>query len=133
MFCTEENRKTCREEKLGCEGCFYNNNKNNKKPFYQRILEKFSKKGLEFVFELPTCRYYIPVAFIKIKDEFINTPPLERKMDRKWRYYRETGRLSSPIVLNEQFYLIDGYTSYLIAKADGLKTVEVEIRKEKQR
>ena len=24
MFCTEENRKTCREEKLGCEGCFYN-------------------------------------------------------------------------------------------------------------
>lgn len=24
MICTEENRKTCREEKLGCEGCFYN-------------------------------------------------------------------------------------------------------------
>ena len=24
MFCTEEQRKDCRVEKMGCEGCFYN-------------------------------------------------------------------------------------------------------------
>lgn len=28
MFCTEENRKTCQVEKMGCEGCFYKNDKN---------------------------------------------------------------------------------------------------------
>ena len=25
MFCTEKERKTCNVEKMGCEGCYYNN------------------------------------------------------------------------------------------------------------
>lgn len=142
MFCTEENRKTCRDEKLGCEGCFYNNDKNNnKKSFIYKLQEKYCNnfisnllenliKGYEIMNKLKS-QYYIETKAIKIQDDFEKNPPLDRKMARKWRYYRETGKLSSPIILNEEFYLIDGYTSYLIAKADGLKTVEVEIRKEK--
>lgn len=132
MFCTDEERDTCQCEKMGCDGCFYNNEKYNEKSFHNRIIEKFiTKKLKKFLRFQGQPRFSISIKDIKIKDEFINTPPLERKMDRKWRFYRETGRLSSPIVLNEQFYLIDGYTSYLIAVADGIKTVEVEIRKEK--
>lgn len=130
MFCTYEERNTCQCEKMGCEGCFYNNEKYNKKPFYKRITEKFSKKGLEFAFKLPKPRLCISVKDIKIKDEFIKNSPSKKKMIHKWRYYRETGKLNSPIILNENLYLVDGYTSYLIAVADGIKTVDIEIRKE---
>lgn len=28
MFCTDKERRTCQIEKMGCEGCFYNNDKN---------------------------------------------------------------------------------------------------------
>ncbi len=130
MFCTYEERNTCQYEKMGCEGCFYNNEKYNKKPFYKRMVENFSKKGLKFAFKLPEPRLYIRVEDIKIKDEFIKRPPSKRKMSYKWRYYRETGKLDSPIVLDEDCYLIDGYTSYLIAVAEGIKTVYITIRKE---
>lgn len=132
MFCTDEERNTCQVEKMGCEGCFYNNEKYNKKPFYKRIIEKFLKEKLEFVFELPKPKLYISVKDIKIKEDFLKTPPSKKKMAQKWRYYRETGKLSSPIILDEKLYLIDGYTSYLIAVADGIKNVDIEIRKEKQ-
>lgn len=133
MFCTDEERDTCQCEKMGCEGCFYNNDKYNKKPFYKRIVEKFSKKGLEFAFKLPKPRLCIRVEDIKIKDEFIKRPPSKKKMARKWKYYRETGKLNSPIILDENLYLVDGYTSYLIAVADGIKNVDFKIRKEQNK
>mgnify|MGYP003301597726 CR=1 FL=1 len=28
MFCTTKERETCNHEKMGCEGCYYNNNGN---------------------------------------------------------------------------------------------------------
>ena len=62
---------------------------------------------------------------IKIKDSFKKTEPQGWKMRERWIYYRQMGKLYSPIVVNRKGYLIDGYTSYLIAKADGLKEVEV--------
>lgn len=62
---------------------------------------------------------------IKIPDSFKKTKPNGFKMKEKWQYYRQTGRLESEIVVNKDGYLIDGYTSYLIAEADGIKKVEV--------
>ena len=134
MFCTDEERKTCRVEKMGCEGCFYNNEKNNKKSFIKMLRDKYAKMKLEkFLIKPLALRFIISVKDIKIKDEFIKTPPSKKKMIRKWRYYRETGKLNSPIILNENLYLIDGYTSYLIAVADGIKTVVIEMRKEQNK
>lgn len=62
---------------------------------------------------------------IKIKDSFKKTEPAGWKMRERWIYYRQMGKLYSPILVNRKGYLIDGYTSYLIAKEDGLKEVEV--------
>jgi len=31
MFCTDDERMTCQEEKRGCKGCFYDNDKYNEK------------------------------------------------------------------------------------------------------
>jgi hypothetical protein len=130
MFCTDEERNTCQVEKMGCEGCFYNNEKYNKKSFMKRFYEKYLIKRLENLIKFPKPRLCISVKDIKIKDEFIKRPPSKKKMSQKWRYYRETGKLNSPIILDENLYLVDGYTSYLIAIADGIKTVDIKIRKE---
>ena len=69
--------------------------------------------------------HYMKLSKIKIQRSFRKTQPAECKMRFKWKYYRENGTFYSPIIVNEKGYLVDGYTSYLIAKADGIKEVEV--------
>ena len=115
MFCTDEERDTCQCEKMGCEGCFYNNEKYNKKPFYKRIAEKFSKKGLEFAFKLPKPRLCISVKDIKIKDEFIKRPPSKKKMSQKWRYYREKMIYLIIILLGFVFGMLFGFCAGMLA------------------
>lgn len=68
---------------------------------------------------------------IKIKEDFKRKPPNKYKMKAKWNYYRKTGSLESDIVIDENGYLIDGYTSYLIAKADGIKKLDVIVKNNK--
>lgn len=65
------------------------------------------------------------VKDIKIKDSFKKKRPSRQKMKEKWFFYKEIGRLESDIVVDKNGYLVDGYTSYLIAEADGIKKVEV--------
>lgn len=43
----------------------------------------------------------------------------------KEQYFRETGCLQSEIILDGAGNLIDGYTSYLLAKAHGLASVPI--------
>ena len=62
---------------------------------------------------------------IKIKQKFKIKKKNNHKMKCKINYYRNTGCLESDIVLDEDGYLIDGYTSYLIAEADGIKKLDV--------
>lgn len=70
-------------------------------------------------------QHYMKLNKIKIKDSFKKAEPKGWKMRERWIYYRQMGKLYSPIVVNGRGYLVDGYTSYLIAKEDGLKEVEV--------
>ncbi len=70
-------------------------------------------------------QHYIKLSKIKIKDSFMKKEPKDWKMKERWEYYRCNDRFYSPIVIDQTNYLVDGYTSYLIAKADGLKEVEV--------
>ena len=113
------------------------NDSNIKKSIDEESREIISKIKNEYVIaldidgkEYSTLEFYNKFKDIKIKDEFIKRPPSKKKMSQKWRYYRETGKLNSPIILDENLYLVDGYTSYLIAIADGIKTVDITIRKE---
>lgn len=62
---------------------------------------------------------------IKIPENFKNNPPKAQKMEKKWEYYRQHNELKEEIVVNEYNILTDGYTSYLIAEADGIKKVKV--------
>ena len=71
-------------------------------------------------------QHYMKINKIKIKRSFRKNPPSDKKMSERSSFYRINGRFYVPIVVDKRGYLIDGYTSYLIAKADGIKEVEVK-------
>lgn len=67
----------------------------------------------------------IPTDAIKIYPCFAAHEPKPEKMQRKEQYFEETGALQSQIILDSRGNLIDGYTSYLIAKAHGIQCVPI--------
>ena len=72
----------------------------------------------------PGESYNVKVSDIIIPEEFKATKPRFEKMIQKRKFYRKNNRFESKIVLNKDFLLIDGYTSYIIAKENGMKYVE---------
>ena len=68
--------------------------------------------------------YKVKVSDIIISVEFKESQPKFKKMMHKREYFRRNDRFESKIVLNRDFLLIDGYTSYLLAKENGMKYVE---------
>ena len=67
----------------------------------------------------------IPTDEVKIYPCFAAHSPKAKKMEQKERYFEETGALQSQIILDSRGNLIDGYTSYLIAKAHGIQCVPI--------
>lgn len=67
----------------------------------------------------------IPTDAIKDLSVFCGTFPQAENMEQKERYFTETGLLQSQIILDSQGNLIDGYTSYLLAKAHGIQCVPI--------
>lgn len=70
---------------------------------------------------------YININKIKIQDSFIKHPPRGGKMRYKIEYKLANGEFEQPIVINAQGYLVDGYTTYLLAKALNKKYMPVEM------
>lgn len=68
--------------------------------------------------------YKVKVSDIIIPEEFKATKPRFKKMIQKREFYKKNDRFESKIVLNKDFLLIDGYTSYIIAKENDMKHVE---------
>lgn len=62
---------------------------------------------------------------IKIYPCFRETPPSEGKMARKRQYLKECGTFQSDIIVNGENYLIDGFTSYLLAVECGIEEMPV--------
>ena len=63
---------------------------------------------------------------IKISKEFRRCPPRWTKMLDKQAFYIENGKFEQPIVVNKENVLIDGYTTYLLAKQMGRKYMPVK-------
>lgn len=62
---------------------------------------------------------------IKIYPCFVSHSPKAEKMEQKDQYFEETAILQSQIILDRNGYLIDGFTSYLLARKHGIRTVPV--------
>lgn len=62
---------------------------------------------------------------IKIYPCFHEHPPKPEKMEQKEQYFEETGVLQSEIVIASNGFLLDGFTSFLIAEKHGIKCVPI--------
>ena len=68
---------------------------------------------------------YENINNIKIKKAFERNLPKINKMSEKLTYYIKNNKYEQPIVLDNENWLIDGYTTYLIAKYTNEKYVKV--------
>ncbi len=71
-------------------------------------------------------RKIIKISDIKIQKKF--KAPNKKKLDRRYTYFDTNAKFEVPIVVDSKNNLIDGYTSYLIAKHYKFSHVEVEER-----
>lgn len=69
----------------------------------------------------------VEISKIKIPKHF--TKPNPKKLHKKFKYYREHHKFESKIIINTDYNLLDGYTSYLIAKNYNKTTVIVKLKR----
>lgn len=69
--------------------------------------------------------YWIPIDKIVITPDFARTRIGTKKWRHKKRYYYRTGEFESQIILAKDFTLLDGYSSYKVAKYVGIDKVPV--------
>lgn len=70
----------------------------------------------------------INLSEIKITDEFKATMPTVHKFRDKYYCFRQMKLLPDKIVVDENYTLLDGYISYLLAKAFDITNIEVVIK-----
>lgn len=68
---------------------------------------------------------YMKLKDIKIPNSFSSHMPSLSKMIEKEEYFKKYGMLKESIIVDQTNYLIDGYTSYLIAKKAGVEALFV--------
>ncbi|WP_143322704.1 hypothetical protein [Clostridium sp. HBUAS56010] len=71
----------------------------------------------------------IPLSKIKISPAMLSHPPKPYKIAQRYTYYLHNQQFQSPIILDQNYNLLDGYITYLIAKMMGHKTVTVKFAK----
>ena len=64
---------------------------------------------------------------IKIPPHMAHSKIGREKLRSKFLYYHYNGKFESKIVVNKDWYLMDGLTSVVIAKTYGLEEVEVDV------
>jgi len=77
-----------------------------------KILEKYNQEFIDL------DRIWITGAFERSKVG-------KKKMQEKRRFYKKYGFFKEQIIINQYNELIDGYTSYLLAKKEKYKEVVV--------
>ena len=65
---------------------------------------------------------------IKIPQRFIDCPPKPEKLIHKMLIFSRESELED-ILVDENFYLVDGYCSYLIAQQVGPEFVKIKMLK----
>lgn len=66
---------------------------------------------------------FIRLSKIKISDGFRNHKPSNEKMNEKIEYFMLNGKFKEKIILDKNNVLVDGYTTYLLAKRCGKKFI----------
>lgn len=73
----------------------------------------------------------IDISKIKIPKHF--SKPNENKLQEKFKYYRKNNKFESQIVIDTDYNLLDGYTSYLIAKNYNKSSVIAKLKRKRSK
>lgn len=92
-----------------------------------KIQDKLITKLYE---ELAKPTVIIDLKNIKIPKKF--TKPKKEKLDHRFKYYEINKCFEVPIVIDKDNMLVDGYTSYLIAKKYNMKLVQAKVKLKKE-
>lgn len=92
-----------------------------------KIQDKLITKLYE---ELAKPTVVIDLKKIKIPKKF--TKPKKEKLDHRFKYYEINKCFEVPIVIDKDNMLVDGYTSYLIAKKYNMKLVQAKVKLKKE-
>lgn len=76
----------------------------------------FEKLLMRVGYYKPGKEYWIDFSQIHITDEFAAHEIGKKKMERKLKYYGYTGEFESKVILDRNFILTDGYSTYCIIK-----------------
>lgn len=76
--------------------------------------------------ELAKPTVVIDLKNIKIPKKF--TKPRKEKLEHRFKYYEKNKCFEVPIVIDKNYMLVDGYTSYLIAKKYNMKLVQARVK-----
>lgn len=69
--------------------------------------------------------YWVYTDDIKVPLRYKRFKIRNNKWNRKMNYYLNTGKFESPIILDRNFHLIDGFSSVKIAHIKGIDKVPV--------
>ena len=79
--------------------------------------------GLNRLVNRPLEGEIVNIKNIKIPQKF--TKPKKSKMQARRKYFKKYGYFRSTIILNSKNCLIDGYTTYLLAKEAGFSYITI--------
>lgn len=85
----------------------------------------FEKLLMKVGYYKPGKEYWIDFSQVHITDEFAAKKVGWKKMQRKRDYFRNTGKFESKVVLNKDFVLVNGYSTYCLVKEFGLGKLAV--------
>ena len=111
------------------EGCYLKINKSN-----EEIID-LQEKHTELqaiIIDALLNETAVEVDISKIKIPKIFSKPNQKKMQKKIEYYRKNHKFESQIVIDTDYTLLDGYTSYLIAKNYNKGSVIVKLKRKKK-
>lgn len=69
--------------------------------------------------------YWVYTKDIIVPTYYKSSPVGKRKWKHKLNYWLQTGEFESPILLNKNFVLVDGFSSAKIAYLKGIEKVPV--------
>jgi len=72
--------------------------------------------------------HWIGLDKIHISPTFASSRVGSKKLSLKWKHYLSTGEFESRILLDKNFTLVDGYSTYLIANKMNLGKVAVQFK-----
>lgn len=92
----------------------------------ERLIWKYAKENIDELSRIinrPKEGEIVKISNIKIKENF--KKPRSQKIKQRRKYYQRHNYFRSVIVLNKDNYLLDGYTTYLLAKQMNFEYITI--------